>query len=72
MGLFDAAKRFTGGKNLADVQITRIERADPAEAFFPLNDSVRPITDSARPPIGKRAQRCSIRAIPEFVPRSPH
>ncbi len=40
MGLFDAAKRFTGGKNLADVQITRIERADPAEAFFPLNDSV--------------------------------
>ena len=40
MGLFDAAKRFTGGKNLAAVQITTIERNDPAEAFFPLNDSV--------------------------------
>lgn len=40
MGLFDAAKRFAGGKNLADVTITNIERAEPAEAFFPLNDSV--------------------------------
>lgn len=40
MGLFDVAKRFAGGKNLADVKITDIERSEPDQAFFPLNDSV--------------------------------
>lgn len=40
MGFFDKAKQFLGGKNMASVEITVIERQPAASASFPVGDSV--------------------------------
>lgn len=40
MGFFDKAKKFMGGKGMADVTITRIERQPADSATFPVTDSV--------------------------------
>jgi len=40
MGFFDKAKKFMGGKGMADVTITVIERQPAATATFPVTDSV--------------------------------
>lgn len=40
MGFFDKAKQFMGGKGMADVSITVIERQPAASATFPVTDSV--------------------------------
>lgn len=40
MGLFDKAKKFLGGKGMADVAITVIERQPVDSATFPVADSV--------------------------------
>ena len=40
MGLFDKAKQFVGGKGMADVKITVIERQPAEVATFPITDSV--------------------------------
>jgi hypothetical protein len=40
MGLFDKAKKFLGGKGMADVTITVIERQPAESATFPVTDSV--------------------------------
>ncbi len=40
MGFFDKAKQFIGGKNMASVAITVIERQPAATARFPIGDSV--------------------------------
>ncbi|MBA3503004.1 MAG: hypothetical protein M4D80_37600 [Myxococcota bacterium] len=40
MGLFDKAKTFMGGKGLANVSITAIERQPAERAVFPVGDSV--------------------------------
>ena len=40
MGFFDKAKQFIGGKNMASVAITVIERQPAATATFPVGDSV--------------------------------
>lgn len=40
MGLFDKAKKFLGGKGMADVTITVIERQPADRATFPVSDSV--------------------------------
>ncbi len=40
MGFFDKAKQFMGGKNMASVEITVIERQPAASARFPVGDSV--------------------------------
>lgn len=40
MGFFDKAKQFIGGKNMASVEITVIERQPAATARFPVGDSV--------------------------------
>ncbi len=40
MGFFDKAKKFLGGKGMADVTITVIERQPADQATFPLTDSV--------------------------------
>lgn len=40
MGLFDKAKKFLGGKGMADVSITVIERQPAQSATFPVTDSV--------------------------------
>ena len=40
MGLFDKAKKFLGGKGMADVTITVIERQPAQSATFPVTDSV--------------------------------
>ncbi|MBK8234408.1 MAG: hypothetical protein IPK74_02520 [Deltaproteobacteria bacterium] len=40
MGFFDKAKAFMGGKGMADVSITVIERQPAATATFPVTDSV--------------------------------
>jgi hypothetical protein len=40
MGLFDKAKTFMGGKGLANVTITTIERQPAESAVFPVGDSV--------------------------------
>ena len=40
MGFFDKAKQFLGGKNMASVEITVIERQPAATASFPVGDSV--------------------------------
>lgn len=40
MGFFDKAKKFLGGKGMADVSITVIERQPAASATFPVTDSV--------------------------------
>jgi hypothetical protein len=40
MGFFDKAKQFIGGKNMASVEITVIERQPAASASFPIGDSV--------------------------------
>ena len=39
MGIFDKAKNFFGGHGLK-VEITRLERQDPASVTFPIGDSV--------------------------------
>lgn len=39
MGIFDKAKNFFGGHGLK-VEITRLERQDPASVTFPITDSV--------------------------------
>jgi hypothetical protein len=40
VGFFDKAKQFVGGKGMADVTITVIERQPAESATFPLTDSV--------------------------------
>ena len=40
MGFFDKAKKFLGGKGMADVTITVIERQPAESATFPVTDSV--------------------------------
>jgi hypothetical protein len=40
VGFFDKAKQFVGGKGMADVSITVIERQPAASATFPVTDSV--------------------------------
>ena len=40
MGFFDKAKQFLGGKNMASVAITVIERQPAETASFPVTDSV--------------------------------
>ena len=40
MGLFDKAKQFMGGKGMANVKITVIERQPAEGAVFPVGDSV--------------------------------
>lgn len=40
MGFFDKAKQFMGGKNMASVAITVIERQPAETARFPIGDSV--------------------------------
>ncbi len=40
MGFFDKAKQFLGGKNMASVAITVIERQPAETARFPIGDSV--------------------------------
>lgn len=40
MGLFDKAKAFVGGKGMANVTITVIERQPAESAVFPVTDSV--------------------------------
>lgn len=40
MGFFDKVKAFTGGKNMAKVSITVIERQPADSATFPVTDSV--------------------------------
>jgi len=40
MGLFDKAKAFVGGKGMANVTITVIERQPAESAVFPVGDSV--------------------------------
>jgi hypothetical protein len=40
MGFFDKAKQFLGGKNMANVTITVIERQPVETATFPVGDSV--------------------------------
>lgn len=40
MGFFDKAKQFVGGKGMADVKITVIERQPAETATFPVTDSV--------------------------------
>jgi hypothetical protein len=40
MGLFDKAKQFMGGKGMANVSITKIERQPAESAVFPVGDSV--------------------------------
>ena len=40
MGFFDKAKQFLGGKNMAKVTITVIERQPAETATFPIGDSV--------------------------------
>lgn len=40
MGFFDKAKQFMGGKSMANVTITVIERQPAASATFPIGDSV--------------------------------
>jgi len=40
MGLFDKAKQFMGGKGMANVTITMIERQPVESAVFPVGDSV--------------------------------
>jgi len=40
MGFFDKAKAFVGGKGMADVAITVIERQPAERATFPVTDSV--------------------------------
>lgn len=40
MGLFDKAKQFVGGKGMANVTITTIERQPAESAVFPVGDSV--------------------------------
>lgn len=40
MGFFDKAKQFLGGKNMASVAITVIERQPAETATFPVTDSV--------------------------------
>ena len=40
MGFFDKAKKFLGGKGMADVTITVIERQPADSAKFPVTDSV--------------------------------
>jgi hypothetical protein len=40
MGFFDKAKQFLGGKGMADVTITVIERQPAETATFPVRDSV--------------------------------
>lgn len=40
MGFFDKAKQFLGGKNMAKVTITVIERQPADSATFPVTDSV--------------------------------
>ncbi|MEM6992179.1 MAG: hypothetical protein AAF721_16835 [Myxococcota bacterium] len=40
MGFFDKAKKFLGGKGMADVTITVIERQPADQATFPVTDSV--------------------------------
>ena len=40
MGFFDKAKQFLGGKNMASVAITVIERQPVESARFPVGDSV--------------------------------
>jgi hypothetical protein len=40
VGFFDKAKQFVGGKGMADVSITVIERQPAASATFPITDSV--------------------------------
>lgn len=40
MGFFDKVKQFVGGKNMASVAITVIERQPAATATFPVTDSV--------------------------------
>lgn len=40
MGFFDKAKQFLGGKNMATVAITVIERQPAEAASFPVTDSV--------------------------------
>lgn len=40
MGFFDRAKQFLGGKNMASVAITVIERQPAESASFPIADSV--------------------------------
>ena len=40
MGFFDKAKQFLGGKNMASVAITVIERQPAESARFPVGDSV--------------------------------
>lgn len=40
MGFFDKAKQFLGGKNMAKVTITVIERQPVDRATFPVTDSV--------------------------------
>jgi len=40
MGFFDKAKQFMGGKNMASVAITVIERQPAESARFPVSDSV--------------------------------
>jgi len=40
MGFFDKAKKFLGGKGMADVSITVIERQPAETATFPVTDSV--------------------------------
>ncbi len=40
MGFFDKAKQFMGGKGMADVTITVIERQPAEHATFPVRDSV--------------------------------
>lgn len=40
MGFFDKAKQFLGGKNMAKVTITVIERQPAATATFPVTDTV--------------------------------
>ena len=40
VGFFDKAKQFIGGKGMADVTITVIERQPASSATFPVTDSV--------------------------------
>lgn len=40
MGFFDKAKKFLGGKGMADVTITVIERQPAQSATFPVTDEV--------------------------------